>query len=174
VGRGAGRDRFGRELDRRFNSARSAGLQVTSLVLRQVDLGENFDLLMQHAITAIRTTASVSGLVRQPQLLRFGMWQMPVALTLPHKSSWFQSTVATAWKLLKRAAQHKEVVQLAIDAGQLAESDAPQWGEIERTLALIGPLREAGLLEVSTLQNQARTLARPADALPLHSILRAA
>lgn len=174
VGRGAGRERFGRELDRRFHSARAAGLTVSSLLLRQVDLSENFDLLTKHTITSIRTIANGSGVLHQPQRLRLGMWQMPVALTLPHKPNWFRSTVAAAWKLLKRTVQAKEVLHLAIDAGQLAESDTPKWCEIERIFALIAQLRDAGRLEVTTLQALALSLTRPGDAPAMHSVQRAA
>jgi hypothetical protein len=174
VGRGAGRERFARELDRRCHGAKAAGLRVSSLVLRQAELGENFDLLARHAITAIRAPSLASAPLRQPHLLRLGTWQMPVTLALPCKPRWYQSVPSIVRKLLKHAAQAGEVVHLAIDAGQLAEHEPHKIVEIERILALAAQLRDSGHLEVRTLQSLAKALDPPHELAPLHSILRAA
>lgn len=172
VGRGAGRERFGRELDRRIHKARKAGLHVTSLALRNVDLTENYDLLTKHALTAIRLGHATAP--AQAPLLRFGMWQMPVSLALPHTPRWFQSTVRLAKKTLRNAVQSGGIAHLAIDAGRLAEGEAVRLVEVLRVLALAGEWQQAGRLEVLTLQQLVSNLDRPEAAAPQRSILRAA
>lgn len=174
VGRGAGRERFGRELERRFQSALASGLDVSSLVLRQVELGENFDLLMKQPISAIRSAGLQRGLLNQPQLLRFGMWQMPVTLSWPQTSRWFHRPLSVARKLLRQATRRGEVMHVAFDAGQFIESDQPKLGDIERLIAAVAALRDAHHIDVATLQTLGRTLDRPHDTTPLRSILRAA
>jgi hypothetical protein len=172
VGRGAGRERFARELERRIHSARSAGMQISSLLLRQVELAENFDLLVKHQITAIRPGASRDA--DQPELLRFGMWQMPVHLRLPRKAGWFASNVSVAKRGLASAVKNAGVFHLAIDAGQLAEGDTAKLSEVERILAQAAELRSSEQLEILSLQQLADRLDRPSDSAPLRSILRAA
>ncbi len=172
VGRGAGRERFSRELDRRIHKARKAGLHITSLALRNVDLAENFDLLARHAMTAIRLGHVVSP--AQPPVLRSGMWQMPVSLALPHTPRWFQSTAGFAKKTLRNAVQNGGIAHLAIDAGRLAEGEAVRLVEVLRVLAIAGELQQAGRLEVLTLQQLASSLDRPEAIAPQRSILRAA
>jgi hypothetical protein len=173
VGRGAGRERFARELERRIHSARSAGMQISSLVLRDVELAENFDLLVKHQIAAIRPAASRDS-ADQPQLLRHGMWQVPAHLRLPRKAGWFASNVSLAKRGLAGAAKSAGVFHLAIDAGQLAEGDTAKLSEVERILAHAAELRASQQLEILSLQQLADRLDRPAGAAPLRSILRAA
>lgn len=173
IGRGAGRERFGRELDRRFHSARAAGLPVSSLVLRQVELAENFDLLSRHPITAIRS-GTPSTTFAQPHLLRHGVWHMPTTMTLPLKTRWYQSPARIAGRVLEQAARTASVAHLAIDAGRLVETQPCKIGEIERVLSHAASLREQGKLDVVTLAGLTRLLDRPTEALAMRSILRAA
>ena len=176
VGRGAGRERFGRELQRRFQSARAAGLAATSLVLRQVELAENFDLLVKNGVTAIRSDRPVApSPLPQPQWLRFGLWQVPTSTTLPaNRSWWFASPARSACRQLRQAAASRTVFHLRVDGGQLAESDSPPLHDLERVLDQAARLRDAGQLVATTMQLLAEGLERPQDTAPLHSILRAA
>lgn len=172
IGRGAGRERFGRELDRRFHSAQAAGLTVTSLVLRNVELAENLDLLQPHPITAVRSAAASA--MAQPQLLRSGVWQMPVTYALPAKARWFYRPARVARRWLDRAARSGSIMHLSIDAGRLVETQPCRLRDVESVLSHAARLCESGKLEVQTLAGLSRQLARPADTVALHSILRAA
>jgi hypothetical protein len=174
VGRGAGRERFGRELERRIHSARTAGIQISSLALRDVELAENFDLLVKHQITAIRQNAGGGDSDDQPQLLRFGMWQMPVNFRLPRQPGWFRGNVSAGKRALAKAVNSGSAFLLAIDAGNLAEGDPARLAEVERLLHHAAELRQAQQLEVVSLQQLTSGLERPSAGAPLRSILRAA
>ena len=52
VGREAGRTRFAKELSRRVMRGRGAGLNVSSLLLRDVELEDNLDLLARARYTS--------------------------------------------------------------------------------------------------------------------------
>src|SRR6186997_582253 len=57
LGPGCGRVRLQRELARRFDGARKAGISVTTLALRNLDQVRELDLLLDHGITALRGPA---------------------------------------------------------------------------------------------------------------------
>lgn len=173
IGRGAGRVRFARELDRRFHSAVAAGLPVSSLVLRNVELAENLDLLATHPITAVRFGDAARGWA-QPSALRSGVWQMPVSVALPAARSWrwWPSTAAT--NSLKQAAQAANVAHISLDAGRLAESEHGDLRAFERALQRAAHLRAEGRLHVLTMADLARELSPADGAARQRSILQAA
>lgn len=177
AGPGAGRERFARELTRRFGAARAAGLNISTLALRHLEMAEHFDLLPKQAITVLRTDP-VSPRRAQcvpPQVIRFGVWQAAATLRLPQpRGWWFGSEAGPAFKLLKRAAQRGEIVHLLIDVAQLIERETPSLAMLERVLGAAARQRDQEQLEVLTLQNMASQLARPRDAGNQQSILRAA
>lgn len=176
AGPGAGRERFARELARRFDSARAAGLNVSTLALRHLEMEEHFDLLPKNAISAVRTDpVSRRGLLLPPQVLRFGVWQLTASLRLPQSARWWLGGSESAARgLLKQAVKQGHIVHLLIDAPQLLENEGASLRSLQRTLNLAAKLRDAGELEIATLQSVTANLSRPRHAAALRSILRAA
>ncbi|HTN76529.1 MAG TPA: hypothetical protein VL096_14820 [Pirellulaceae bacterium] len=177
AGPGAGRERFARELARRFGSARAAGLNVSSLALRHLELAEHFDLLPKHGISAVRTEPMPRrhGPPAQPHVLRYGVWQAQASLRLPQPTRWWWGgDSAPALRLVKRAARHGEVAHLLIDGAELIANVAKSMTTLERVLAVAAQLRDAEQLQIQTLQEVVLLLARPRELVSQRSILRAA
>src|SRR4029078_13370501 len=61
LGKGCGRGRLARELARRFSAPRKAGMAVSKLVLRKLTHVGDYDLLIQHGVTAIAGPATSEG-----------------------------------------------------------------------------------------------------------------
>lgn len=177
IGAAAGRSRSARELARRFDGAREAGIDVSTLALRQTNVGEHHDLLVRHQISTVRCApnASGGGAVR-PEMLRFSVWQMPVSLRMPIKSRWFGAAASslTVRHLIQQAIATSRVAHLAIDAPQMLVAENATLQVVERALRFAQRLRDAGSLEITTLREQVRRTAQPRQSAPAHSILRAA
>ncbi len=92
VGASAGRSRFGRELDRRLRHARSAGIAVSTLALRNVHLDAHLNLVVANGITAVRGPESAARgrhEFNQPQSLYAGLWLMWPSIVLPGEMRWW-------------------------------------------------------------------------------------
>jgi hypothetical protein len=180
VGREAGRSRFGRELARRCARARASGLAISTLTLKTTELEDHSDLAIKQGITAVRhpdaqcTARNARGL--QPQTLRYGLWSFPVSLVLPHTSRWLPGGggVRTARALIDQAICDRGLVQLAIDAPQLALRGFAAERALQCILQHAERRRRQGILDVVTLGNTASKLSSQAQGQPSHSILRPA
>jgi hypothetical protein len=180
VGREAGRSRFGRELARRTAHARASGLAISTLILKTSDLEDHSDLAIKQGITAVRhpetDRAAHNPRRLQPQTLRFGLWSFPVSLVLPHTSRWLPGGggVRTARALIDQAICDRGLVQLAIDAPQLALRGFAAECALQRVLQHAERRRRQGILDVVTLGNMANKLSSQTQSQPSHSILRPA
>ena len=177
AGRGTGRERLARELDRRVGSAQRAGIAVSTLALRGTEFDEHYDLLPKNSITALRAEATTQrhGRVAQPHSLRFGVWQMPVSYRIPgRKCWWFGGEAGYVRRLIGRVASQHELMHLSIDGAKLIDCDASGLGTIDLVLAAVARLRERGQLTTRTIQEVALRLSPPKEKAPLHSILRPA
>ena len=175
VGHGAGRTRFARELTRRVLSARAAGIPVSTLALKNADLGEHLDLLVKSGISVVRggqVAADANG--RQSRMLRFGVWEAPVSARLPEVARWSWSAGLWSAKRLVRQAMKKNLAtHLSIDASRLMGPDTARLVTIEKFLKFAARLRDQGRLQIAPL----RALAGDGSSSvgrPMQSILRAA
>ena len=175
VGSAAGRSRFGRELVRRVTHARSEGLDVTCLALREELPLEHADLAIKEGILAIRQPLIASA-PRSVQKVRFGLWGFTAQASLPGASRWLPGGggLRGAKLAIDRAIADRAQAHLAIDAAKLAERGSGL-RIVERVLAHAARRRDANLIQVLTLGAIARRLAGDNVAQqPSRSILRPA
>lgn len=174
VGHEAGRSRFARELGRRTTRARGAGLDVSTLLLRGVDLTDHLDIAVKYAITAVRNGIQQGH--RAPQSLRYGLWQVPVSESLPGASRWQVGggRGRSARREIDRACVTAGVVHFAIDALRLAERGPAALHVLDRVLRYADEQRRKRLLMVETLSTTTRLLTGGRTSLPSQSILRKA
>jgi hypothetical protein len=180
VGREADRPRFARELTRRVTRGRTAGLAISTLILRGTELDSHLDLAVKQGITAIaRTETPQSGKwFSQPRhellSLRFGLWQLPTQIALPTSQNWriWRRPTGQAKAALSRAVTQKEVFHLSISGLAAAGRSVPH--TLERVFADAAAWRDKGLLVVETVAATTRRLASTRQATPARSILQPA
>lgn len=176
LGPGSGRLRLERELARRFDGARKAGIRVTTLALRNLDQVRELDLLLEHGITALRGPATDSQpAADQPAPpIRFGIWQAPPGCKVPGHRPWWLPAAWSLCRQIKRSAARQSIVHLHIDAPRLAATGDHDLHLLSRVLRYAAARREAGHLAIRTIaQIAAESLAERA-ASPSRSILRPA
>lgn len=177
LGPGCGRVRLGRELARRFQGARKAGIPASTLALRNIEQIVDLDLLIDHGITAIRGLAVNSpALARKsaPPPIRYGIWQAPIAWKVPRHSAWW---LPAAWSIrgeIKRAITRQSIVHLQIDAPRLVDSNDSDLTAIAKALRYAAARRDAGQLAIQTIRQIAARMLAERAATPSRSILRPA
>ena len=167
IGRGAGRLRVERELARRFGGARSAGMSVGTLILRNVAGQVDLDLLLAHNITAVSMPHGTAE--RTAETLRFGVWQAPPPWRLPLAPRWWMPLGWQAARHLHETVSRRQVLHVSIDGDALVDQNRG----LEQVLSIVGQtaeLRSAGKLLVQTLgelgsENLAQRSAQPAKSL---------
>lgn len=176
LGPGCGRVRLARELSRRFVTARKAGIGVTTLALRNAEQVRDLDLLLEHGVTAIRGQAAdtpheARALAVTP--VRFGLWQAPAAWRMPPLPGW----VPPLWLLrheIRRTIRKGSLVHLQIDAQRLILLGDWAIHLMEKAFRYLAAKRDAGGLQIQTINHVAsEALAQRAPA-PSRSILRPA
>ncbi|HEY2412670.1 MAG TPA: hypothetical protein VGI40_10530 [Pirellulaceae bacterium] len=177
LGQGCGRGRLARELARRFSAPRKNGLSVSTLMLRNMTQVGDFDLLIQHGVTAISGPATSQGASTQKAMqppTRFGIWQPPIALRLPMRSKWWSPATWNVRREIKRTIRKRTVLHLSIDAPRLI-------GDEDRSLDLVASIlrysaakRDAGQLSVATIGQLASKALDARAGNPSRSILRPA
>jgi hypothetical protein len=179
VGRGASRSRFARELMRRAAHSRGAGIAISTLALKSAELDDQADLAIKHGITAVRHLESQSDTSYRrfvPRTLRYGLWSFPVSCTLPGASRWLPGGGGrhVARILIDRAIKECGLVQLVVDAPELAARGTSAWRVLKRVLAHAQSRRRQGLLDIATVGATASRLSRQQQSRPSHSIFHPA
>ncbi|HTU26132.1 MAG TPA: hypothetical protein VMF30_12075 [Pirellulales bacterium] len=182
VGPEADRPRFARELTRRVTRGRTAGLAISTLLLRGTDLDSHLDLAVKQGITAVarvEATPAAGWIVRsRPEVspLRFGLWQLPTQIALPSQRTWrfWRSPARQARAELAHAVREHNVFHLSISGLAAADHSRSVLRTLDRLMVDVARARESGQLVVETLTATARRLAGPRQATPARSILQPA
>lgn len=180
MGREAGRGRFAKELARRVLGSRAAGISVTSLVPRDVEIGDHVDLLVKYGVTAVRGGFESTGRGRrgQPRSLHFGLWEVPSSMQLPGRSAWSFGVTAlsgvVARRGIRRSGHRRRVFHLVVNAWRLATSSGRERQVLERTLCVARQARDQHTLRLDTLADVAARLSCVPRVAPARSILRSA
>ena len=182
VGPEADRPRFARELTRRVTRGRTAGLAISTLLLRGTELDSHLDLAVKQGITAVARAEATPGARwfarTRPEIapLRFGLWLLPTQLALPCERDWrvWRSPVRRARTELVRAVGEHEVFHLSINGLAAAESSRSTLRALDRLLVDAARLREEGLLLVETVASTARRLSGGRQTVSSRSILQPA
>lgn len=176
IGQSAGRTRFARELARRVSQARTAGIEVVTLLPRVAPVAEHVDLVVKQGIRAVVATgkAAQRHVTAGPRALHYGVWEFSITERLPLGSSWLPGS---GWKLsraIHRAAREAATIHVIIDASALEKVGRSATNTIERLLRRVAKLRDRGLVQVETLGTAAARLSDLPAATPQRSILRSA
>lgn len=177
IGFGTGRARLDRELTRRFDGARQAGIPVSTLALRNVDQILDLDLLLDHDVTAIRGPAVESPALARKQAappIRFGIWQAPPAWRIPPQSAWWSSGAWRIQREIQRAIGSGHLLHLEIDAPRLVESEGDGMSALDKALGFAAKRRDEGQLAIQTLGTIAAAALQERAAVPTRSILKPA
>ncbi len=175
-GAGSGRLRLRRELGRRFDRARRAGISLSTLVLRNVDEVSEVDALVEHGISAIRGPARPIGETVDPprSSLRADIWHQPVAWQLPLQSAWWLPTNWSLKRRIRKAMRQHSAVHLAIDSPRLVEEDGLALGTLRELLGWLAAQQSAGHLQIATLGEIGKQFVEQHAPTPSRSILRPA
>lgn len=175
-GAGSGRLRLRRELGRRFDRARRAGISLSTLVLRNVDEVSEIDLLVEHGITAIRGPARPAGEAVSPARpsSRADIWHLPAAWQFPMQSAWWLPANWSIKRRIRQSMRQNLPIHLAIDSPRLVEEDAASLDGLSELLRWIAALNAAGQLQLATLGDLGRKFVELHAATPSRSILRPA
>lgn len=180
VGKEAGRMRFGRELARRVGHARAAGIPLTTLALRGIELVDHLDLVVKQEISVVcsdyrdlSTGWFARPIVQAPAALRFGLWEVPPTMQLPADrgfSLWY-SDRRRSRKAIDRAIQERGIHHLRIDALSFAERGDSAERTLDQILRYATTRAAAGALEIVPLRVVAQRLAGERTSTPARSIL---
>lgn len=147
IGKTAGRTRFARELARRVNQSRSAGIEAVALAPRVAPIAEHVDLVVKHGIRAVVATESVvakSAATSSPRLLHYGVWEFAATQRLPMASSWWPGTGGKLARTIRSAARDRSTLHLVIDAAAVEAMGRTATRSIERVMSRVAKLRDRG------------------------------
>jgi hypothetical protein len=176
----AGRTRFARELARRVSHARDAGIHVTTLVPRVATIERHVDLVVKQRIAAVagvgqrHVPGAARGSTLSPRALHYGVWELPVAGSLPSGKHWLFPSGWAMWRVIHRAAVKAGTFHLSVDAPALLEEGERGVRILTWLMRRVAVLRTRGLLCVETLGAAAARLADVPTVSPQKSILRRA
>jgi hypothetical protein len=176
LGPTAGRTRFARELTRRVSQARAAGIDVCSLVPRVAPIERHIDLIVKQQICAVAGVSDPSSdrQLATPRAMHYGVWEVPVAASLPMRSGWFSIGRWSTWKRIRRTARDAATFHLMVDLPAIAQAGPRAEKTVAWLMRRVAELRDRGLMQVETLQGAAARLADVPTPSPQQSILRRA
>jgi hypothetical protein len=177
LGQGCGRGRLARELMRRFSAPRKNGMPVSTLMLRNVTQVGDFDLLIQHGVTAICGPAAsqwTAAHKASQSPIRFGVWQPPTALQLPMQSKWWSPATWLVRRKIKRSIRKRTVLHLSIDASRLIGDEDHGLDMIAAILRYAAAKRDSGQFAIATIGQLASKALDARTGNPSRSILRRA
>lgn len=168
LGDGTSPSRLAQEFERRFEGARRAGLEVSTLMLRETAEHLDLNLLLRHGVQAVRGPAIVASAeaISRSTAMRFGIWQAQRPILVPLSGSWWQAEPWAFQQRLKWAEHGKLSLNLVLDAGKMAELPDLGLSAMAKVVRQIGqmaerqPARFVTLRELA-LQNLSRRTSQP-------------
>jgi hypothetical protein len=177
LGNGTTRSRLNHEFERRFDGARRAGLEVSSLVLRN-EVAETLDLnlLLEHGITAVRSpaaAASAQDTAPRSGPMRFGIWQVSRPVLVPTSGTWWQPEPWALQQRIRGALRSGPPLHLVLDASRMVEFADLGMLRASTVLRQLSQLQAAGRVRVATLGELAREDLTRRASTPSRSVLAA-
>jgi hypothetical protein len=176
LGDGTTPSRLAQEFERRFEGARRAGLDVSTLVLRQAAEHLDLNLLLGHGITAVRGPAVLASADRtsfRTGAMRYGIWQVQSPILVPISGSWWQAEPWAFRQRLKGATRFEVPLNLVLDAGKMAELSDLGLPAIAVILQEFGQMQGRQQLHFATLGELARQNLSRRASHPSRSVLAA-
>jgi hypothetical protein len=174
VGPTAGRTRFARELARRVSQARGAGINLNTLVTRVESVHRHIDLVIKQQISAVSGVEPPQAPrgPAVPRALHYGVWEIPVAASLPLRTRWWFSGKWFLFKQIRAAAHSGAEFQMVVDAPAIDHEGHGDLRLVDWLMRRVAELRNRGMVSVETLAQAAARLSAVRSATPQHSILR--
>jgi hypothetical protein len=175
-----GRIRFATELLRRKRAAEQAGLRVTTIAAPQGVPPENFELLVRHGISAVRSDdlsangCKIRTASRGMASLRYGLWQIGGVVKMS-AGGWFGGhfSAKRICRAIDGTITNRSVLHLVIDVPRLATEGRTALNGFSKVVRHITQCQSAGLRAGSVAETISR-LTAPKAARSAHSVLRAA
>jgi hypothetical protein len=174
LGPNAGRKRFAHELARRVSQARSAGIELNTIMPRVAPIAEHIDLVVKHGLRATVGTAAITEGRNQtvlPHALHYGVWEFAATARLPLQSSWFSGAGRKLTKCIRAAANTAATIHLLVDAPALEHDGRGAMSSVARLIGEVGQLHARGMIRTETLGAAAARLSDLPVAKPQRSIL---
>jgi len=176
---GAGVERFSRELRRRQELAREAGLAITTLALGDLQSREFLDHARQNGIEVLRTAGSPStrlaGGFPSPPSHRLGVLRVSTLARIPAASHWgWSASGGSLTRLLHAGIHETATIHWVIDAPRMLGSISTAMRQFDKLFAAAAAARDARRLRITTLGGMAASARPQAIRRQSRSILRAA
>ena len=159
---GAGRNILSRELLRRVEPARIAGIPISTMSVPKLD--GNLDLLVRHRISAVE--------VHGPQLAqssrRYGIWQISSTERVPGRKGMFNGRLSYR-RLIRNCIKSQQTILLSVD-GDAVVADESARKVLQSVCAYAAKQPD---LQVRGFAELGKELLAVAPATPSRSILRA-
>jgi len=169
--------------------AHEAGYRLSTLVLRNTQLGDDWRAVVQHGITAVSGSTSTDSVpVRRtvkarrsagaegemgPRAIRYGLWEFPVRLCFTGKTTLWSlaSACLRARQAIDRAVATGGVAHLLVDGPSYcaAESRVQRW--FDRLLDHVARRRDQGRLTTLPVGDMVLRLLQTPRGEPARSIL---
>ncbi len=178
VGPDVSRRTLCRHLDEKMNQAVAAGVELSTILLRDTTLVTDTDVWIKHGFQAVReapnsgsTTSWLPRVLRPvravpPEQVRYGLWRVASPITMPGDS------LGRVRQHLDAAVAQRQPLQMTISAEHL--TGKKELSQVEAVLRQIDRLRAQRRVQVVTLANLASLLTCPRTHQPAQSILRKA
>ncbi|MGE3407907.1 MAG: hypothetical protein AB7I37_13905 [Pirellulales bacterium] len=183
AGQAARRRQFAAGLSRNVLRAAAAGYAIRTLVFPGDVQQAHSDLLIKHGISVLRGEPRVavqprlksilrrfsgeaSSLLVEPRNIRYGLWEVPCAASLPGTPG----SVLRAW--IDRAAETRGILHLRIDVPGLLRDTRGGLVELGRVVEQAASRRDQHRLRIATLCELADRAQPRRIAAPAQSILR--
>jgi hypothetical protein len=176
LGDGTTPSRLAQEFERRFDGARRAGLDVSTLVLREAAENLDLNLLLGHGVTAVRgpaVPASSDTASHRTGAMRYSIWQVQTPILVPLSGSWWQAEPWSFQQRLKWSARFEVPLNLVLDAGKMTELSDLGLAAVGGLMLQLGQMQERQQLRFLTLGELARLNLRRRASQPSRSVLAA-
>jgi len=176
LGDGTSPSRLAQEFQRRFEGARQAGLDVSTLLLRDQVERLDLNLLLGHGIHAVRglgTMACDEDASLSAETMRFSIWQASHPTLIPLAGSWWQAEPWAFGQRLNQAVRAQRPLHLVLNAGKMADLSDLGMPAVSAVLQKLGQLQARGQVQIQTLGTLARQHLSRRSSRPSRSVLAA-
>jgi len=156
-----------REVAQRVAAARTEGVVVTSILLREAVTLSHYDLLFDQGVSVIAACGPDEDSRVKP--LRAGLWRLPAHIRLAEDIKW--GSAGAAKKIIRRSIATGESIHIHVQAGKL---NAKGWATTASVLQFAAQCVQQGALHAGTLNQMARQMSQLGSPTRSQSVLRAA
>jgi len=168
---GINQQQLDRQLTQRIGSAKSAGIEIISVVAPTA-IDEHYQLLVSHGVKAVRIAGHKTQAIR-PSQVREGLWQTPATCGLPASSKWGLSGVYAVKRDIRKTAS-AGVTNVVLDLAKLAAKGKAGLRATGSVINFIRSQCDRGELQHRTIESVLNSAAPQRSPGPMKSVLRAA